>query len=41
VEEGVRKQVLAPHGSEMYAPGLFIQDDPHGLVMLGAGIKRD
>jgi hypothetical protein len=41
VEEGVRKQVLAPHNSDMYTPGLFIQDDPHGLVMVGAGIKRD
>ena len=41
VEEGVRKQVLAPHGSDMYTPGLFIQDDPHGLVMLGAGIIPD
>lgn len=41
VEEGVRKQVLAPHGSDMYTPGLFVHDDPHGLVMLGAGIVRD
>lgn len=41
VEDGVRKQILAPHGSDMYTPGLFIQDDPHGLVMLGAGIIRD
>jgi outer membrane protein assembly factor BamB len=41
VEEGVKKQVVAPRGSDMYTPGLFIQDDPHGLAMLGAGIIPD
>jgi len=41
VEEGVKKQVVAPRGSEMYTPGLFIQDDPHGLAMLGAGLKTN
>jgi hypothetical protein len=41
IEEGVKKQVIAPPGSEMYTPGLFIQDDPHGLAMLGAGIIAD
>lgn len=41
VEEGVRRQVLAPPGSDMYTPGLFIQNDPHGLVMVGAGIRTD
>lgn len=39
VEEGVRKQVMAPAGSDMYSPGLFIQNDPHGLLMVGAGIR--
>ena len=41
VEEGIKKQVIAPRGSEMYTPGLFIQDDPHGLAMVGEGIKPD
>jgi outer membrane protein assembly factor BamB len=41
VEEGVKKQVVAPRGSDMYTPGLFIQDDPHGLAMVGAGIIPD
>jgi hypothetical protein len=41
VEEGVAKQVIAPPGSDMYTPGLFIQDEPQGLAMVGAGIKRD
>lgn len=41
VEQGIKTQVVAPRGSEMYTPGLFIQDDPHGLAMVGAGIKPD
>jgi hypothetical protein len=41
VEEGVKKQVVAPRGSDMYTPGLFIQDDSHGLAMVGAGIIAD
>ena len=39
VERGAKKQVLAPHDSDLYGLGLFIQNDPHGLVMLGAGIQ--
>lgn len=41
VEEGVRKELLAPPGSDLYTLGLFIQNDPHGLVMVGAGIRTD
>ena len=41
VEDGVKKGILAPHNSDMYTAGMFIQDDPHGVVMMGAGIKRD
>jgi len=41
VEDGERKRVLAPPGSEMYAPGAFLVNDPHGVAMLGAGIKPD
>jgi hypothetical protein len=42
VEEGIKKKVLAPRGSELYGPGLFIQDDdPHGLAMVGEGFKLD
>jgi len=41
VEEGIKKKVLAPRGSELYGPGLFIQDDPHGLAMVGEGFKPD
>jgi hypothetical protein len=36
VEDGIEKQVVAPHGSEIYTPGVFVQDDPHGLAMIGA-----
>jgi hypothetical protein len=38
VEEGTKKQLVAPAGSEMYTPGLFIQGEAHGLAMVGAGI---
>ena len=41
VEEGIKKKVLAPRGSDLYGPGLFIQDDPHGLAMVGEGFKLD
>ena len=41
VEEGIKKKVLAPKGSDLYGPGLFIQDDPHGLAMVGEGFKLD
>ncbi len=40
VEQGAKKQVLAPHDSDLYGLGLFIQNDPHGLAMLGAGIQQ-
>lgn len=36
VEDGIERQVVAPHGSEMYTPDVFVQDDPHGLAMIGA-----
>jgi hypothetical protein len=41
VEEGVRKQVVAPHGSDMYVPGLFIEDDPHGLALVATGFRSE
>ena len=41
VEEGVRKKLLAPRGSDFYAPGKYLQDDPHGLAMVGEGMKLD
>jgi outer membrane protein assembly factor BamB len=40
VEDGVKNQVLAPRGSDMYTPGRFIQDDPHGFGMLGPGVVK-
>lgn len=41
VEDGERLRVLAPRGSELYGLGLFLQNDPHGVAMLGEGIKPD
>lgn len=41
IEEGVKKQLMAPPHSDIYGPGLFLQNDPHGLAMFGAGIRHE
>lgn len=40
VEDGLKSQIIAPRGSDMYTGGRFIQDDPHGFAMLGAGVVK-